>query len=233
MKLSRLTRKQVIVIGIVILVVIAAGGYFALIKGSSERYHNAVKERNYARAETQQVPRLKLDHERTLQEHGRAERRLDAIYRAKMPDISVKDPVEALGRLWVEYGDHGMGPLLEKWVRGTGNGVGTIELPDVRTDPPPQDTKEIAVDLDKFAIATKSFPTLLAFLRATGNMPRLGSIKKVKVTGSSPVLGVEAPMTVYLWTTGFTGAATGTGAQPAQTAQAGSASDRAAAPGSR
>ncbi|KPJ62910.1 hypothetical protein AMK68_04360 [candidate division KD3-62 bacterium DG_56] len=233
MRLSKLTRKQVMIIGILILVVVAAGGYFALIKGASERYHNAVKERDDARALAEQVPQLREDYEKTEQAHARAERRLNAIYAAKMPYISVKNPVDALTRLWNEYGDNGMGPILEKWARGTGNWVGTFGLPDVRTDPPPQDTKEIAVDLESFAITAKSFPKLLAFLRAMGTMPRLGSIKRVKVTGSTPALKVEAPMTVYLWTRHFTGAATGTGARPAETAQAGSGSSSSATSGAR
>jgi hypothetical protein len=231
MKLTKLTRKQVIAIGIIILVVIGAGGYFGLIKSAAERYQNAVAERNQARDLAQQVPSLEQQFKQVQVDHARAERELNAVYQAKMPYISVRDPVTALGRIWEEYGDHGMGPVLQSWVRSTKNFATGIELPEVRTDPPPRDTKEISVDLDKFGIVTSSFPKLLTFLRATDNMPRLGSIKKLTVKGQSPGLTVEAPMTVYLWTRDFTGAEGGAGTASPETAQAPGSSPTAATGG--
>lgn len=219
MTLSKLTRKQMLVIGIAILVVVAVGGYFLLVKGASERYQAAVKDRDEAKELTEKVPSLEVEYDRVQAAHARAERRLDACYAAKMPNISVKDPVKALGLLWIEYGDNGMGPALLGWVRSTGNSAGGVSLPDVRTDPPPRDTKEVQVVLDEFGISTKSFPTLLSFLRATVNMPRLGSIQKVKVSGQTPGLSVELPMTVYIWTKDFTGAAAAS-PTPTEAAQA-------------
>jgi hypothetical protein len=232
MKLSKLTRKQAMIIGIAILVVIAAAGYFLLIKGANERYQAALKDRDDAKSWCDKVSSLEIQYDSVRAEHARAERRLDACYAAKMPSISVADPVRALGRLWIEYGDHGLGRLLSGWVASTGNWGGTGQLPDVRTDPPTPDTKEVQVLLDKFGISAKSFPSLLSFLRASKSMPRLGSFQKIKISGSTPGLSVELPMTVYIWTKDFTGAAA-TAPVPTEAAQAGASGPPGpAAPGS-
>jgi hypothetical protein len=244
MKLSKLTRKQVIIIGIVLLVVIAAAGAFALIKPANERLQQAIKDRDDAKHWAGMLADKRTENDKAVADHKLAEARLNSIYRTKMPYISLKDPVQALGALWIEYGNSGMGPRLTSWVHSAGVFGGGVKLPDVRNDPPPQDTKEVAVTIDSFEVLAGSYSGLISFLNATTNMPRLGSITKLTVTATtneipSPPLKAAVPMTVYLWTRDYTGAVAGAtgapettpGGAPGAPPSPGSASSASSGPG--
>jgi hypothetical protein len=114
-----------------------------------------------------------------------------------MPQFSA-DPFEAMFDLHREF-TTGTGPALVGFFLSKGYPASGIQVPA----PPLQPTAlppVLTLPMQNFAVTARSFPAVLTLLRELKEMPRLGVISGVTLSGTSPELRVAMPLTIYIVT---------------------------------
>jgi hypothetical protein len=204
---NKLTRKQALAFGAGLLVIVGILGLLLGVRPSMLGYQEQMKAYETAQAEAKSWPDVDQAYKAEVQRMIRVRSQWNDCYR-RMPNISLKSPERALVSIWIEYGEQ-LGQRISRWVVGrTLRYPQGVSIPEPQVTPPEPTTSLIAVPLDGFGVSAMGFSGVLGFLRGMREMPRLVSIKSLKVEGQSGGLGaglsVSIPATIYLFTRDYT-----------------------------
>ena len=205
--LSKLTRKQALAFSAGLLVLVFVLGFFLGINPAKGGYQEQMALYEKAKADAESWPDVDRAHKAELDRMIKVRNQWNNCYR-RMPNISLKSPERALVSIWIEYGEQ-LGQRIARWVVGrTLRYPQGVTIPEPQVTPPEPTTSLIAVPLDGFGVSAPGFVGVLGFLRSMREMPRLVSIRSLKVEGQSGGIGaglsVSIPATIYLFTRDYT-----------------------------
>ena len=212
---GKFNRKQMLAFGLGLLVLVALLGGLLAVRPSYLGYREKVAAYQKEEADLNMYAQNQQEYDTALTRLLRVRSEWNDLYR-RMPNISLKSPDRALASIWIEYGEQ-LGQLIWGWIMGrTGGFPQGISIPEPTVTPPTATTSLITVGLDGFGITARNFPHLLTFLRSMKAMPRLASIRSIKVEGQTQgtraFLSVSIPVTIYLFTRDYMQGATQTAA---------------------
>jgi len=194
--LSRINRLHIVAAGGVIFVALLAAFWFSFLQATLRQITDteakqAEQEKTWAQLPTK-VAALSMAQGNLKAMKAQAEAFVNA-----QPQFS-PDPFEAMFDLHREYST-GTGPALLRFFMSKGYFPSGVAVPASPMQPvtiPPV----LTLPMQSFAVTVKSFPALLTFLRQLKEMPRVGVISGVTLSGTSPDLRVAMPLTIYIVT---------------------------------
>lgn len=195
--MSKLRRIHVIIIGCTACVLVAAGLYFLVIKKATERVDVLEKDLQeqtaiYARkpAAERQLAEVKLEYNRQLTEYM-------GFMRAKMPALTFADRPQGMIALWKEQIEV-LGPMVQRWPAKTGVQLtSNVAVPAPPTDPNAIAAGYIPVSLGTFSVRG-DFGAIMAHVRKWNDFNRLVILGPVSISGPSPGMTAQYPVTVLL-----------------------------------
>jgi hypothetical protein len=238
MKLSKLKRVHVIVIGTVVCALIGAGVFFLLIKPAKEELTKLNQRYDAAYPESMQMPQAQQALDAAIRTVNDTQEKLDGYMSAKMPVVDFTDRTTGMIQLWHEQCET-MGPLLEKYASRTGVKVLNTKIPVPAPPVNPNDASfaatTIVLPLGTIQVEG-SFKQVLDHIRKWNNCNRLVMIDAPKISGMSPSLHAEYNLTAFIYPMGQAGpmvqmAGGGPGAAPGAPAPAPAAPMPAPTPG--
>ena len=176
---------------------VAAGLYFLVIKKATERVAGLEKDLQeqtaiYARkpAAERKLEEVKIEYNLRLTEYSR-------FMRAKMPALTFADRPQGMIALWKEQAEV-LGPMIQRWPGKTGVQLTSgIAVPAAPTDPNAVSTGYIPIPLGTFSVRG-DFRTIMRHVRRWNDFNRLVILGPVSISGPSPGMTAQYPVTVLL-----------------------------------
>lgn len=222
--LSRLTWKQVAVIGVVFCAILAGLLYWLLIRKQLEEIQTARSTLTKTQQEAEGLAAAKKELDDAKAARQAVIRRLAVYERTKMIPLSLATPVDryhTMVRLWHEHADV-LGPLMERHIGSTGlesanvtpifanlltgeqfeftTGMRPISVPRAPDRPnaisAPGGWYRVPIGTVTMR-TTEGLPQVYAFLRSFTRAPRLVAVGAPTIRGESPYLTVSVPLEVY------------------------------------
>ena len=198
-----LKRIHIVIIGLVLGILAAAGVFFALVKPVEEQITEVTAEAETytTKAATKSQAEAKLATAQKDQAVSRINlQRWETRYMRLGPDrafLSMKDPQQAMILLWKEQANT-VGPLLTRFIRRSGvRLVSGITVPGAPIDPNAINPNEYTVPLGQVQVRG-SFRNINRFLRSVQNAPRLLRINNVDLSGQSPNITANVDLTMIV-----------------------------------
>lgn len=202
MKQMRLTRLQVLVGGLVVVVGIAALFLLAFIRPQMQKIRQLEQEaeenEQYARAEG---PKAKKDLEEAERRESVVAARFDHIMETRMPDVDLSDPIAGMFRLWRLPQEEGA--IIDRWFRTSGAQVSGYSFPAFGTTPADPNMRVLPPQNWTLAVQVPDFQSLLKWLRKLPTAPRFMVMQSVTIQGPrqpGQPLQATVPVTLYEWT---------------------------------
>lgn len=195
--LDKLTRLQVVIIGVVLVLIVGLGMFFLLVKPRMAKYEEVDKTRQQVVAKAAELPKRQSELEQA--ERDRLQAQLD--YRkyedSKMPNISFADRAQGMIALWREQAEV-LGPMLENWPRRYGVDLANnVAIPAATTSP--NDLKD---DLQRIPVGQMTvrgdFFDIMRSIEGWNSFGRLVEVGPVTISGISPDLTGTYDLSV-LW----------------------------------
>lgn len=203
MKLSKLKKVHVIIIGSVLCVLAGVALFFLLIKPQQEAYKAAEARYNNASVLGNQAAEDKAidDLNKAIGEVNLAQAQLDAQMRRRMPDLSFARRDFGMLQLWQEQ-IKTLGPLLENFARDKNVRVHfagfDIPAPPANPNDPVFDQDVLVFPLGSVT-ALGDFKQVMNNIRRWNNCNRLVMVGIPQLAGSSPRLAVTYNLKCYIF----------------------------------
>ena len=221
MNLQRITRIQVLIGGVILIVAVAIAFFLSVIKPQRAAIAKSVEDAEWYWAEAAARPKLEQD---LLDAHEQGEvvtEQYQEILDTRMPDIDLGDPIAATLRMWDLYEEEQ--DVMSRWFNSSGAQVVGYGFPTWPTAMPSSfpdpNMVMLAPQSWNLDVQVQDFPKLLEWLQKIPEAPRFMVMQSVTIQGShSPddPLTATIPVTLYQWT----GVEPTAGAAPAATATA-------------
>ncbi|MCC6484103.1 MAG: hypothetical protein IT209_04575 [Armatimonadetes bacterium] len=224
--LDKLTKLQVIIVGVVLSLIIGVGMFFLLVRPRMEKFTQVDKQRQEVVAKAAELPLRQRELEQA--ERDRLQAQLD--YRkyelSKMPEISFADRTQGMIALWREHAEV-LGPMLENWPRRFGVEMGsTVSIPAATTNPNNLQDGLMKIHIGSISVQG-DFYDIMRSIEGWNRFGRLVQVGPVTLSGVSPNLTGSYDLTVLWFPRGTAGAqvamAPAAGAQDQQAGMAGGA----------
>ena len=221
MKLSKLKRVHVIIIGAVVCVLIGVGMFFLLIKPCNESLAQLQQRYDAAYPEAMEEPKARRDLDEAIRKVSEMQKKLDTYMVAKMPEVDFSDRTKGMVELWHEQCET-LGPLLESYAKRTGvkvlNDRIPVPAPPVNPNDPSMLAGVIVLPLGSIQVQG-SFNQVMKHIRDWNNCGRLVMIDLPTLSGQSPTLQAAYNLSVIIFPRGQVGpvvdmAGAGTGGAP-------------------
>jgi Tfp pilus assembly protein PilO len=203
MKQGGLKRIHIVIIGIVLGVVMAAGVFFALVqpdKAEIENVNGAISGYNDTIAKKPQAEKAIKQAEIDKTAKTVALAKYEMSYMRLGPErafLSMKDPQKAMILLWKEQ-NQVMGPLITRYIQKSGVRLLTpLQIPGAPSDPNQINANEYTVPLGQIQVAG-TFGQINNFLLSLGRSPRLIRVNNVELAGESPNITATMDLTVII-----------------------------------
>lgn len=202
--LSRLRVLHLWIIWLVIAIGIGVLGYIGLVMPQQKTLASLHKRT----AQEQEQADTKLEVQANLERAHDAKRDAQAAWKRvmaqKMPDISVKEPLQAMFALWREQGPQGeTGSKVYAFLRGTGVQFSGLSIPAAPITPPDA-SQEVLTFPQTLAVNAKSFPAFLDFLRKLPQSPRMLVIgDSLTLNAAEGGVSTSVPLTMYVFLKGI------------------------------
>jgi len=234
--LQRITRIQVAVVWLVLVVAISLLFFFMIIKPQRDR----ITQTEQAAVAAEEIAKGHKSAEKALADAKAAEAVVNAKYgkimNDRMPKLDFSDPIASTVRMW-DFADEEQ-RLMDKWFASTGARVSGYGFPTWGTAmpanfPTPPNMPMLPAQNWNLTVEVKDFPTLLDWLLKWPKAPRFMQMGSITISGpreAGQPLVAQIPVTLYEWT----GVLSQTGGAAAAAAGgAGGAAGTAAAAGGR
>jgi type II secretory pathway component PulM len=227
----RLTRIQVGIVGLVLMIGVAVLFALAFIRPMQAELNktkdDAQQQEDYAKTNRTKAQK---DLESATAQKAIVKGQFDKIMETRMPKVNLSDPIAGMFRLWSYPREEGM--LMDKWFKSSGatvNGYSFAGFTSSLADP---NVKILGPYQWNLSVQVKDFPSLLKWLEKIPKAPRF-MVMSQGVTIGGPrqpgqPLNASVPVTVYEWTKA---AQTALEALRAPVAAAGDTGGAAGAPG--
>lgn len=202
MKLSKLRKIHIIIIGSVVWVLLGVGLFFVLIKPANEAL--AKEKARYDANYPGSTPAMAAQAERNLQqaqlEVANIQTTFNTVLDQKMPNLRFDDRGQGMLQLWHEQVEV-LGPLLERFIRSSG----VTLLSDIKIPAPPVNPNDPLFSLDYFPVSIGTisvrgnFKDILSHIKKWNSCNRLVQIDLPSLEGPSPTLTSSYNLTVYIF----------------------------------
>lgn len=211
MKLSKLKRLHVVIIGAVVCAIVGAGLFFLVIKKSNEKLAAAQAQWDQYQptGNIENVRSMERDRDKARAEVATAQNDLDRYMISKMPNLVFSDPPgsqpgtgRAMGMFALYHEEtQVLPPLLVRWAL-TKSKVSldsgfTIGAPPFNPNDPIFESDVIKIPVGKVKV-TGTYTDILAHIRKWNDCGRLVQVGAPSFTGNSPKLSCDYDMTVYI-----------------------------------
>jgi len=193
---SRIKRLHIVAVGGVIFIALLVAFALAFLQPTASEIKDLQTQQQQQEQTWRQLPgavsALGAAQEQLTQSKAAADK-----FMARMPKISL-DPFEAMFDLHREY-TSGIGPQIYHFFASRRYDVSGISIPASPLQPvdvPPM----TSFSMGTFTLQAKSFPSIVTFLRQLKDMPLPGVVGTVRLSGTSPNLTANLPLTVYMVT---------------------------------
>lgn len=205
MNLQRITRIQVAVVWLVVVVAIALLFVIMLIGPQRKKIQGAELQRDAAQEIAAQRPAA----EKALKQAQAAEievsEKYQKIMEERMPKLDFSDPIASTIRM-LDYTDEEQS-LMDRWFASTGARVSGYGFPQFGASMPGSFQNPDREQLDplnwNLTVEVKDFPELLDWLLKLPKAPRLMVLQSVTIQGpreAGQALVAQVPVTLYEWT---------------------------------
>lgn len=203
---SRITRGQIAIIGSVLIVIVAAGIFFGLIRPLFARMTAANAKYDTQKAIADQRAAAEEDQRKAEQEVAEARNKWRRYDRQFMnADINIENLLRATQALWREQ-NVVLGPKVTRFLRADSSVFITqanIAVPAPPTDPNQVNTKVITLPLGNVSVIG-SFNSILRHAERWNRFDRLMLVDGLTLAGNSPRLAGQYSLTCYIFTRGET-----------------------------
>lgn len=205
MNLQRITRIQVVIVWLVVVVAIALLFVIMFIGPQRKRIQGAEQQRDAAQEVVAQRPAA----EKAFKQAQAAETEVTAKYQKimdeRMPKLDFSDPIASTIRM-LDYADEEQS-LMDRWFASTGARVSGYGFPQFGASMPGSFQSPDREQLDplnwNLTVEVKDFPALLDWLLKLPKAPRLMVLQSVTIQGpreAGQPLVAQVPVTLYEWT---------------------------------
>jgi hypothetical protein len=202
--LDRLTRVQVIVIGVLVCLIVGAGMFFLLVRPKMQQYKEVSTKLEERKAVADQIDQARKDLEKARLENLQARLDYRRYEETKMPVISFNDRTAGMIALWRERAEV-LGPLVEKWPRRFGVELrNDISIPAAPTNPNAMTADLLEIPLGQMTV-TGSYRAILNHLKGWNKFNRLVRVDPPTLTGPSPTMTATYNLTVLIFPRGGLG----------------------------
>lgn len=202
--MSKLNRLQVIIIGVVLNLIAAAGAYFFLIKPRMEKFAAADARLKERTAVADRLPAATADREKAEMENLQARQDYRRYEDAKMPVLSLADRTQGMIALWREQAEV-LGPMIENWPRKFGVELLTdVRIPAASTDPNRVIPSPYIIDVGAMSVRG-DFYSILRSIQGWNRFNRLVQISPMTISGVSPSLTANYNLSVLIFPRGKPG----------------------------
>ena len=202
MKQMRLTRLQVGIAGLAVMVGLAALFLLAFIRPLKAQIkttnENAQTQDSYARTNG---PKAEKDLAQAKQREAVVMARFDSIMENRMPSVNLTDPIAGMFRLWRLPREEGV--LIDNWFRSSGAVVSGYSFPAFPSTPADSSIKVLPAQSWGLSVQVRDFPQLLEWLQKIPKAPRFMVMQSVNIQGprqpGQPLMA-SVPVVLYEWT---------------------------------
>ncbi len=202
--MGKLTKIQVIVIGVVVTLIVGVGMFFLLIRPRAQQLNELETKLQEREAVAARKPQAEKDLQRAKLENLQA--RLD--YRhyevTKMPAVSFSDRTEGMIAMWRERSEV-LGPMVEHWPRKFGvDLLNDIPIPPASSDPNSYADGLIRIPIGPISVRG-DYHSILRHLKGWNKFGRLVQVEPMSLSGVSPVLTATYNATILIFPRGKIG----------------------------
>lgn len=204
--MGKLTKVQVIIIGVLVNIIVVAGAVFGLLKPRYENYQQTMARLEEVRATADDLENARADKERAIKERIEAEIRYREYEVAKMPAISFTDRTIGMIGMWREQSEV-LGPMVEQWPRRFGvELLNNISVPAASSNPNDASFQASPIRLDLGTMQVRGdYRSLLRHFAGWNQFGRLVEIGPPSFSGTSPNLTVSYTLAVIIYPRGEPG----------------------------
>jgi Predicted membrane protein len=199
--LAKINRMQVMIIGIVLSIIAAAGIYIGLIKPLMERKAEADAKYEAQKQIADQMPSAQADRKKAEQEVRDAKRDWAVYERRLMPTINLSNLFTAQRQLWNEQ-INVLGPKVVRYLNADRR-VRVVSQ-NISLPAPPSDPNAVAQKIFTFPLGQVSvagtFNDILKHAERWNDFDRLVLVDGLTLSGNSPGLVGTYSLTAYIIT---------------------------------
>ena len=203
--LAKITRQQVVIIGVVLMVIVAVGIGFGLIKPYQEKLNEQTQKRDTRQAVADQRPDAEKAKKQAQADVEKAQASWRRYESTLMPRIDITDLWSATQSLWHEQLEV-LGPMTEKFLRAD-KSVQILQA-NVALPAPSEDPNQVNQPLFVFPLGQVTvqgtFENILRHVERWNRFNRLVLVDGLQLQGNSPQLVGSYTVTCYIFTQGET-----------------------------
>jgi uncharacterized membrane protein YgcG len=203
--LQRITRIQVAVVWLVVVVAIALLFVIMFIGPQRKKIQGAEQQRDAAQEVAVQRPAAEKAFKQAQAAEIEVTEKYQKIMDERMPKLDFNDPIASTIRM-LDYGDEEQS-LMDRWFASTGARVSGYGFPQFGASMPGSFQNPDREQLDplnwNLTVEVKDFPELLDWLLKLPKAPRLMVLQTVTIQGpreAGQPLVAQVPVTLYEWT---------------------------------
>ena len=202
MKNLRLTRIQVGIAGLVVMIGVALLFVLAFIRPLQAELNktndDAQQQEDYAKLNRTKAEK---DLDDATAQKAVVKAQFDKIMETRMPKMDLSDPIAGMFRLWSYPREEGM--LMDKWFKSSGAEVTGYSFPGFTSNLADPSVKILGPYQWNLSVQVKDFPSLLKWLEKIPKAPRFMVMQSVTIGGPrqpGQPLTASVPVTLYEWT---------------------------------
>lgn len=202
MNLQRITRVQVLIVGVSLLVGISAVFFFVFMRPMANKITTAIAAAEASEAVAATRPKVEADMEAARVREAAVNAQWRELMDTRMPKVDLSDPIAGTLEMWDFPGEERK--VIEDWFNSSGavvTGYGFPEWGQAMPDSFP-DPQMMRFDPQNWSLTVqvKDFPTLCEWLLKLPEAPRFMILNSVTIQGPrQPNQPLVAQVPVTLW----------------------------------
>jgi hypothetical protein len=198
--LSRINRLHVIAIGGLVFLALLIAFALSVLQPNLQQIKQVQKDQDAQKTTLAQLPQKVSDLNTAQQKEFTAETEAHA-FMASMPTVYSNTAPRDFMSMFTLHREftYVTGPAIYNFFTSRGFVPAGISIPGVELQPV-SFAPVLTLPMDGLHVTAKSFPKVLALLGDLKDLPRLGVVNGISLSGTSPNLAVALPMTFYIVT---------------------------------